>query len=75
MSRLSPRELDVLRAAAQGLSRRQTAEQLRIGRSAVKRALLAAVERLGAASLPHAVALAMARQLIKASDIPSRPAP
>lgn len=70
MSRLSPRELDVLRAAAHGLSQRQTAEQLHIGRVAVKRALLAAVERLGAASLPHAVALAMRHQFISANDIP-----
>lgn len=63
----------MLRAAAHGLSQRGTAAELGISRKAVKRALLAAVEQLGAASLPHAVALAMRHQFISANDIPGGP--
>lgn len=70
MSRLSPRELLVLTLTAQGRSQRETAKQLQISRGLVKRSLDRATRNLGAASVPHAVALAMTRQLINPADIP-----
>jgi DNA-binding CsgD family transcriptional regulator len=71
---LSQRELDVLTLTAQGRSQREAATQLQISRGLVKRCLDHAAEKLGATGLPHAIALAMAHQLIKPAEIPGGPA-
>lgn len=71
---LTPRELTVLTLTAQGRSQRETAKQLGIARGVVRSYLGNCLAKLDARSVPHAVALAMARQLIKPTDIPGGPA-
>ncbi|MEZ0066722.1 DNA-binding CsgD family transcriptional regulator [Streptacidiphilus sp. MAP12-20] len=69
---LTERELAVLLAAASGMSQRETAAQLRIGRTKARRIAEAATRKLGAATLPHAVALAIREHLIDTGEIPGR---
>jgi DNA-binding CsgD family transcriptional regulator len=67
---LTPRELTVLTLTAQGRSQRETAKQLQISRGLVRTRLGICLAKLGATSLPHAIAIAMARELITPADIP-----
>jgi DNA-binding NarL/FixJ family response regulator len=62
---LSPRELDVLRLVARGLTGLQIAEQLQLSESTVESHVRRAVQALGAHNRVHAVALAIGRGLIE----------
>jgi DNA-binding NarL/FixJ family response regulator len=62
---LSPRELDVLRLVARGLTGLQIAEQLQLSESTVETHVRRAVQALGAHNRAHAVALAIGRGLIE----------
>jgi DNA-binding NarL/FixJ family response regulator len=61
---LTPRETDVLRLVADGLSNREIGERLFVGESTVKTHLLRAFEKLGVNDRTRAVTLAMERGLI-----------
>ena len=61
---LSPRELDVLRLVAQGLSNRETAAQLFVSEATVKSHLIHAFGKLGVDSRTAAVAAARSAGLI-----------
>ncbi len=56
---LSPREVDVLRGAAAGLTAKETAEHLGISASAVNLYLSRAQLKLGAKNKTHAVVIAI----------------
>lgn len=62
---LSPRELDVLRLAAEGLSNNQIAEQLSVPPLAVKSTLTKIGRKLGAKDRTHMVAEAMRADLLR----------
>jgi len=72
-SRLPATELAVLTATAHGHSARQIAAQLVISRGLVRTRLGSAQAHLSAASLPHAVALAIRHGLIDPTTIPDTP--
>ena len=61
---LSPRELDVLRLVAQGLSNRAIAERLFVGEATVKTHLLHAFAKLGVDDRTRAVTRAMELKLL-----------
>lgn len=61
---LSRRELDVLRAAARGLTQRKTAEALGISTSTVSHHRQEAYYRLDVHGIGEAIAVAMARGLL-----------
>ncbi len=61
---LTPRETEVLRLVADGLSNRAIGERLFVGESTVKTHLLRAFEKLGVNDRTRAVTLAMERGLI-----------
>ena len=61
---LSPRELDVLRLVAQGLSNRETAAQLFVSEATVKSHLIHAFGKLGVDSRTAAVAAARSAGLL-----------
>jgi DNA-binding NarL/FixJ family response regulator len=61
---LSPRELDVLRLAAEGCSNREIGVQLRIGETTVKTHMSTILVKLGANDRAHAVTLAAQRGYI-----------
>ncbi len=61
---LTPRETEVLRLVADGLSNRAIGERLFVGESTVKTHLLRAFEKLGVNDRTRAVTLAMQRGLI-----------
>lgn len=63
-TRLSPRELDVLRLVADGLSNAEIAGQLFISEATVKTHLVHAFEKLGVNDRTRAVTLALERGLI-----------
>lgn len=67
---LSPRELDVLRLAADGHSNREIGQQLHIGETTVKTHMSTILVKLGANDRAHAVTLAVQRGFL---DL--RPAP
>ena len=67
---LSPRELDVLRLAADGQSNREIGQQLHIGETTVKTHMSTILVKLGANDRAHAVTLAVQRGFL---DL--RPAP
>jgi DNA-binding CsgD family transcriptional regulator len=62
--RLSKREREALSLAAQGLTTSAIALRLFVSECTAKRHLAAAREKLGAQNTTHAVAIAMARQVI-----------
>jgi DNA-binding NarL/FixJ family response regulator len=61
---LTPRETEVLRLVAEGLSNRAIAERLFLGESTVKTHLLRTFEKLGVNDRTRAVTLAMQRGLL-----------
>ena len=61
---LTPRELDVLRWAAAGLTARQTAIRLAKGVETVKSQRASVLGKLGARNFTHAVAIAIRRGLL-----------
>jgi DNA-binding CsgD family transcriptional regulator len=61
---LSQPELDVLRAAAEGLSARETADRLVKSEHTVTTLRQAIQAKLGARNLPHAIALAFRRRVL-----------
>jgi DNA-binding CsgD family transcriptional regulator len=61
---LSNPELEVLRAAAEGLSARETAARLAKSHHTVTTQRQAIQAKLGARNLPHAVALAYRRRVL-----------
>jgi DNA-binding CsgD family transcriptional regulator len=61
---LSNPELEVLRAAAEGLSARETAEQLVKSEHTITTQRRAVQAKLGARNLPHAIALAFRRRVL-----------
>lgn len=63
-ARLSPREADVARLLAEGLSNRQIARGLGLSEATVKSYLSQLFEKLGASDRAHAVALALRSRLI-----------
>jgi DNA-binding NarL/FixJ family response regulator len=62
---LSPRELDVLQAIADGKSTKQAAKDLGIAETTVKTYLRQLFEKLGASHRAHAVALALRLRIIE----------
>jgi DNA-binding CsgD family transcriptional regulator len=68
---LSPPELEVLHAAAEGLSAGETAAMLVKSKHTIVTQRRALQAKLGARNLPHAVALAHQRRLIIAEERPS----
>lgn len=61
---LTPRETEVLRLVAEGLSNREIGERLFVGEATVKTHLLRTFEKLGVSDRTRAVTLAMERGLI-----------
>jgi DNA-binding CsgD family transcriptional regulator len=61
---LSKPELDVLRAAADGLSAKETAQRLVKSEHTVIAQRRALEAKLGARNLPHAIALAFRRRVL-----------
>lgn len=61
---LTPRETEVLRLVAEGLSNREIGERLFLGESTVKTHLLRTFEKLGVSDRTRAVTLAMQRGLL-----------
>lgn len=61
---LSKSELTVLRAAAEGLSARETAEELVKSEHTITTQRRTVQAKLGARNLPHAIALAFRRGLL-----------
>ena len=61
---LSPREREVLTLMATGLEMDQIAEELTISRTTVRTHIHNAHRKLGARNRPHAIAIAMQRDLI-----------
>ncbi len=61
---LSNPELEVLRAAAEGLSARETAEQLVKSEHTITTQRRAVQAKLGARNLPHAIALTFRRRVL-----------
>lgn len=61
---LSQPELDVLRAAAEGLSARETADRLAKSEHTVTTQRQAIQAKLGARNLPYAIALAFRRRVL-----------
>lgn len=70
---LTIRELAVLTGLAKGWSQRETASRLAISRNLVRTCIDTVLAKLNAASLPHAVALAIREQLVDVTDIPGGP--
>lgn len=66
--KLTTPELEVLRAAADGLSARETAEALVKSHHTVIAQRRAIQAKLGARNLPHAIALAFRRRLLYPPD-------
>lgn len=64
---LSPAELDVVRAAARGLTARETAQALHKAADTVKTQRVGAINKLGARNMTHAVHLATASGLLDAA--------
>ena len=65
-SALTERQIEILVAAAEGLTNQQIAERLSISPSGVNKHLLSVYQKLGVSSRAEAVALALKRQLLKA---------
>ena len=63
-SSLTERQIEILTAAAEGLTNQQIAERLAISPSGVNKHLLSVYQKLGVSSRAEAVALALRRQLI-----------
>ena len=64
-SALTVRQVEILSAAAEGLTNQQIAERLSISPSGVNKPLLSTYQKLGVSSRAEAVALALKRQLLK----------
>ncbi len=67
---LSPRQLEILSLAAQGLLDREIAERLQITGSTVRQHLCKIHHRLKARNTTHAVAIALERHIIQLEDLP-----
>lgn len=63
-SSLTERQIEILTAAAEGLTNQQIAERLSISPSGVNKHLLSVYQKLGVSSRAEAVAIALRRQLI-----------
>lgn len=61
---LTPRELQVLRMASRGLSIKESANEAGLAAETIKSHRVAVMNRLGAANMAHAVALAAQRGLL-----------
>lgn len=61
---LTPRQLEVLRLIAEGLTLQEVGERLWLARSTVKTHLSNVMQALGARTRSHAVALAYQRRLL-----------
>lgn len=66
---LSNPELEVLRAAAEGLSAKETAEKLVKSQHTVIAQRRAVQAKLGARNLPHAIALAFRRHVLQPREL------
>ena len=64
-SGLTERQLEILAAAAKGLSNNEIADGLKISPSGVNKHLLSIYQKLGVSSRAEAVALALSRQILK----------
>jgi DNA-binding CsgD family transcriptional regulator len=62
---LTPQELEVLRAAADGLSAKETAAKLVKSQHTVIAQRRAVQAKLGARNLPHAITLAFRRRVLQ----------
>lgn len=62
---LTPRELQALAALAEGQTYAEIADELNLSAATVKVHLMRAYAKLGAQNGPHAVALGIARNLVK----------
>jgi DNA-binding CsgD family transcriptional regulator len=65
---LTPRMLEYLTAAAEGLNRKETGARLWVAENTVQYARAHILRRLGARNLTHAVAIAYARGLLPATS-------
>jgi two-component system NarL family response regulator len=70
---LTPREIDVLKLVAGGLSNKETGARLAISENAVKHYVAAILSKLGAQDRTHAVMLALDRGIIHLEDVDLRP--
>jgi len=61
---LTPRELEVLRAVADGCTNRQVASRLGVSEDTIKTHLSRSMEKLGAADRTHAIAILLRRGLL-----------
>lgn len=68
MPRLTPRQRDVLICLARGLSANETAKELCVSRTTVRRHIEAIHERLQARNSTHAVVIALAAGIIEIQD-------
>jgi two-component system, NarL family, response regulator len=66
---LTPREIDVLKLVAGGLSNKQIGERLEISENAIKHYVAAILSKLGAQDRTHAVTLALDRGIIHLDDV------
>jgi len=66
---LSGHELEVLRAAAEGLSAKETAQKLVKSQHTVIAQRRAIQAKLGARNLPHAIALAFHRRVLHPPEL------
>jgi len=68
-SELTPREIDVLKLIARGLSNRQIGERLGISEATVKNHVVSLLGKLGVQDRTHAVTLALERNIIELEEV------
>ena len=66
---LTPREIEVLKLAAGGLSNKQIADRLQLAENTIKHYVVFALAKLGAQDRTHAVSLAIERGILHIEDV------